>query len=456
MISSIPATVLALPAVTFESVLFRTDGSSITLGQVAIAVVGLLLLLIGFTPLKRGLKLFFKLFRLTPGGQEVVGNLFAYGLLLIAVFLYLRWLGINLTSLTVFASVIGLGIGLGLQKLVNNFFSGLLLLLERPIQVGDAIDVEGMSGIVESISVRFTVLRTFDNLRILVPNSELTEKRIVNYDYTDRRCRIRLPVFVAPEAVASRVSEALLEAARQEPEVLRSPRPEVFLEAIEPRQLRFVLSAWVANSDNFYRMKSNLNFAMNEALDRYRIPRPVEEVHFDRRPVGDPAGESREYLSDLLTKLDLFSSFGHAQLSRLIELGSTQSAPAGEAIFRRGEPGDAMYLILRGSVEVLSADESTVLASLEHGHFFGEMAMLLGIPRTATIRTKQPCELFVIHDRDLKVFLGQWPDVEERISQVLKSREAELRGLGQMPELPDNRSLVQQFRERVRMWFAAS
>lgn len=115
-----------------------------------------------------------------------------------------------------------------------------------------------------------------------------------------------------------------------------------------------------------------------------------------------------------------------------------------------------MCLILKGSVEVMSVDESMALASLEHGHFFGEMAMLLGIPRTATIRTKQPCELFVIHDRDLKVFLAQWPDVEERISQVLKAREAELRGLGQMPELPENRSLVQQFRERVRLWFAAT
>lgn len=438
----------------FDAVLVTLGGTPVTLGQVVVTLAGLLLLVFGMAPLTRGIKLFLKLFRMRPGSREAFGNLIAYALLLIGLFAYLRVLGINLTSLTVFASAVGLGIGFGLQKLVNNFFSGILLLLERPIQVGDNVDLEGLSGVVEGIAVRFTVLRTLDNNRILVPNAEFTEKRLVNYDYTDRRCRVRLPVHVAIDAVPVRVTEALIAAARQEPAVLATPRPEVFLEAIEPRQMRFMLSVWVENADSLYRVRSNLNFRMAEALEAYHVPRPAQEmnVHLQRSPAAAEVG--RVFLGDLLQHLDLFSSFGHAQLSRLIELGSTRAWPAGEIVFRRGDPGNSMCLILKGRVEVLGADESTRIATLGHGQFFGEMALLLGTPRTATIRALEPSEFFEIDEADLKLFMAQWPSLEERISQALKTREQELRGLGQMPELPENRSLVQQFRERVRLWLS--
>jgi potassium-dependent mechanosensitive channel len=440
----------------FNSVLLRLGQTSIELSDLLITILVLLLLLLGFRPFKRGLKLLLRLFRLTPGAQEAAGNLLAYGLLLIVIFVYLNWLGINLTSLTVFASVIGLGIGLGLQKLVNNFFSGLLLLLEQPIQVGDFIDLEGLKGVVESISVRFTVLRTMDNYRILIPNSELTEKRLINYDFGDRRCRLRLPIQVALGVRPSRVTEALLAAARQEPELLKTPRPEVFLEGIEATHLRFTLSGWVASADNLYRIRSNLHYLITETFERYQISFPLTEMQVElRRPTAETES-IQEDLSDLLRRLDVFSSCTQAQLSRLIELGSTHSWSAQEFIFRRGEPGTAMYLILTGQVEVLTADETAPLATLDNGQFFGEMALLLGIPRTATVRTTEACELFVIDEGDLQALLTQWPTLQDRISQALKLREAELRERGQMPELPQNRSLAQQFRERLRQWFAAA
>ncbi len=115
-----------------------------------------------------------------------------------------------------------------------------------------------------------------------------------------------------------------------------------------------------------------------------------------------------------------------------------------------------MYLILKGQVEVLTADETTPLATLGNGQFFGEMALLLGTPRTASVRAAEDCELFVIDEGDVQTLLTQWPSLQERISQALKLRETELRERGQMPELPQNRSLVQQFRERLRQWLAAA
>ncbi len=441
-------------ALTFDSVLAQAGTLSVTVGHAITTFLGLLLVVVGFSPFTRGLKAILKLFRLAAGPREAIGNLLAYGFLLVGAFVYLHWMGIDLTSLTVFASVVGLGIGLGLQKLVNNVFSGLLLLLERPVQVGHFVELEGVKGVVERISVRFTVLRTLDNQRILIPNSELTEKRLVNHDYGDRRCRLRLPVLVAPEVKPARVSEALLAAARQEPDVLRTPRPEIFLEEIAARHLKFVLSVWVADGEQLYRTSSNLNFLITEALDQFQIARPAQEMHVTLRRSPAAAPESLEYLSDLLHRLDVFSGCGQVQLSRLIELGTTREWPEGATILLRGEPGTSMYLILRGSVEVLSADESMALATLEHGQFFGEMALLLGTPRTATIRAKEACELFVIHEEDLQDLLKRWPGFEERISQALKRRESELRQLGQMPELPENRSLVQQFREHLRAWLA--
>jgi small-conductance mechanosensitive channel/CRP-like cAMP-binding protein len=445
-----------MPSFLFDSVLLRLGQTSIQLGDLLITLLVLLLILLGFRPFKRGLKFLLKLLRLRPGAQEAAGNLLAYGVLLVIVFAYLHWLGINLTSLTVFASVIGLGIGLGLQKLVNNFFSGLLLLLEQPIQVGDFIDLEGLKGVVESISVRFTVLRTMDNYRILIPNSELTEKRLINYDYGDRRCRLRLPIQVAHGMPSARVTEALLAAARQEPELLKTPRPEVFLEGVEATHLRFILSGWVTSAENLYRIRSNLHYLITETFERYQISFPLTEMQVELRRPTAKTESSQEDLSELLRRLDVFSSCTQAQLTRLIELGSTCQWPAQELICRRGEPGKAMYLILKGQVEVLTADETTPLATLGNGQFFGEMALLLGIPRTASVRAVEACELFVIEEGDVQTLLTQWPSLQERISQALKLRETELRERGQMPELPQNRSLVQQFRERLRQWLAAA
>jgi potassium efflux system protein len=127
------------------------------------------------------------------GTQESTAAIFKYVLTLFGILLVLPFSGLNLSSLAVIAGAVGLGIGFGLQNLSNNYISYLAILLERPIQIGDLVEVDNLLGTVEHIGPRATVLRTLDRIFVIVPNSRFTESKVVNWSYRDPRCRIHIP-----------------------------------------------------------------------------------------------------------------------------------------------------------------------------------------------------------------------------------------------------------------------
>lgn len=148
------------------------------------------------------------------GLRFAITKMFGYLFVILGFYIALTVNGVNLSSLTVVAGALGIGIGFGLQNIVANFVSGLVLLAERPVAVGDRIEVAGVAGNVTKINLRSTVVVTNDNISIIVPNSELTSHPITNWSYGDPRVRIRLPVGVAygtdPEKLRGRCSRSLL------------------------------------------------------------------------------------------------------------------------------------------------------------------------------------------------------------------------------------------------------
>ncbi|MGA7935876.1 MAG: mechanosensitive ion channel domain-containing protein, partial [Kovacikia sp.] len=191
--------------------------------------------------LKRGV--FIRL-GLDRGTREVIASLIQYLLTVLGLIIVLQTAGVNLSSLTLFAGVLGIGIGFGLQNLASNFISGLTLLVEQPIRVGDFIEVENLLGTVESISIRSTTVRTQDGVFVIVPNIRFVEHNVVNWSYRDPRCRIHVPVGVAYGSDTLLVSEALLEAARQDPKVLNDPAPRVWFKGFGDSSLTFELLVW--------------------------------------------------------------------------------------------------------------------------------------------------------------------------------------------------------------------
>lgn len=215
------------------------------------------------------------------GLQYALGRMVYYALLVTGLMIALQTSGIQVGSLAVVLGALGVGIGFGLQHVVNNFVSGLILLVERPVKVGDWIEVDGTGGLVERIGARSTTIVTNDNVTIIVPNGELVTKTIVNWSHGHPRVRIRLPVSAAYGSDLEVVRAALLEVAGASAMVLDEPAPAVNFLAFAESALELELAVWTREMVHRQRrFRSELNFAIDAAF-RARgivIPFPQREV----------------------------------------------------------------------------------------------------------------------------------------------------------------------------------
>lgn len=216
---------------------------------------------------------------------QIVSNL----VLVIGIFIVLENTGINLGALTVFAGAVGIGIGFGLQNIASNFISGLVILAERPIAIGDRVEVAGVTGQVQQIRARSTVIVTNDNISMIVPNSKFIDSPVTNWTYGDPRVRFRVPVGVAYGSDVGKVREALIAAARSDPHVLEDPAPNVFLKQFGESSIDFDLVVWSTEmSHRPSRFKSDLNFAIEEKLREAGI-----EIPFPQRDIRIRSGSVR-------------------------------------------------------------------------------------------------------------------------------------------------------------------
>ncbi|HEX8077748.1 MAG TPA: mechanosensitive ion channel domain-containing protein, partial [Chthoniobacterales bacterium] len=209
---------------------------------------------------------------------QIVSNL----VLVIGIFIVLENTGIHLGALTVFAGAVGVGVGFGLQNIASNFISGLVILAERPITIGDRVEVAGVVGQVQQIRGRSTVIVTNDNIAMIVPNSKFIDSPVTNWTYGDPRVRFRLPIGVAYGSDVAKVRTALIAAGRSDPHVLEDPPPSVFLKDFGESSINFELVVWSSEmSHRPSRFKSDLNFAIEEQLRLagIEIPNPQRDLH---------------------------------------------------------------------------------------------------------------------------------------------------------------------------------
>jgi small-conductance mechanosensitive channel len=202
--------------------------------------------------------------------------------LVVGIFIVLENTGIHLGALTVFAGAVGVGVGFGLQNIASNFISGLVILAERPITIGDRIEVAGVAGQVQQIRARSTVIRTNDNITMIVPNTKFIDSPVTNWTYGDPRVRFRIPVGVAYGSDVSKVTEALLAAGRENPNTLKEPAPSVYLQKFGESSIDFELVVW--SSEMSYRprrYRSDLNFAVEQKLREagIEIAFPQRDLH---------------------------------------------------------------------------------------------------------------------------------------------------------------------------------
>jgi len=210
-------------------------------------------------------------FHLARGIPYAISTMLHYAILLLGFFVALGALGIDLTKLTILAGAFSVGIGFGLQNVINNFVSGLILLFERPIKVGDVIEVGGNVGDVTRIGIRASVIRTADGSEVIVPNGSLISSQVTNWTFSDRKRAVEVSVNVAGGADPQRVVELLKSTAAAHPGVAREPLPHVYVTNFSAGALTFQLRAWIDRYEDLAQLRSDLSLALNNALAREKI-----------------------------------------------------------------------------------------------------------------------------------------------------------------------------------------
>ena len=220
--------------------------------------------------------------RIDIGVRQAVGSIFRYVIVAIGFMIILQTAGINLSALTVLAGAFGIGVGFGLQNITNNFVSGLIILFERPIKVGDRIEVGNVTGDVVKISPRATTIVTNDNIAIIVPNSEFISSQVINWSYTNRDVRLNFPVGVAYHSDPELVRKALLEVAADHPGVLKERNADVLLQEFGDSSLNFILRVWTRDYTTTPGvLRSELNYAICKKFKEHgiEIPFPQRDLH---------------------------------------------------------------------------------------------------------------------------------------------------------------------------------
>jgi potassium-dependent mechanosensitive channel len=232
--------------------------------------------------------------RLDMGVRHSIALSAGYAGVTIAIVAALGALGVSLTSLGLVAGALSVGIGFGLRTLVENFVAGLLLLMERPIKVGDWIVIDGHQGTVKQISVRSTEIETFDRASVILPNSLLIGSPVMNWTHKNRLMRVVIKVGVAYGSDTRKVCETLLRCAAQTPQVLESPEPVVAFMGFGDSSLDFELRCIVADTDHLIPTTTALHLAIDDAFraEGIAIPFPQRDVNLKGPPAASQADDA--------------------------------------------------------------------------------------------------------------------------------------------------------------------
>jgi potassium efflux system protein len=224
--------------------------------------------------------------RLRPGLPYALTSLFRYAIIFVGFILAIAVLGVNFDRITVLGGAFGIGVGFGLQNVVNNFVSGLIVLFERPVRVGDAVQIGDIQGEVRRIGIRSSTVRTWDGAEVVVPNSMLVSEKVTNWTPLDRRRRVTIPVNVAYGSTPDEVLKVLAAVAAQTPDLMATPAPLPIFLGFGDHALKFELRVWTDHLDRIDGLRSALGLAVYAGLRDAGIAIPVaREIRIQHEPV---------------------------------------------------------------------------------------------------------------------------------------------------------------------------
>ena len=313
-------------------------------------------------------------------------------------------------------------IGLALQDTLGNLFAGLAIQIEKPFRVGDWVTIGGQDGLVSEITWRATKMRTKAGNFVVVPNSVLAKDTITNYCQPTRALRLQVEVGasyeVAPNVVKAVIREALLNAS----ELSNERQLEVLLAEFGNSSITYRVRFWVGDFESDERAKDVVRSLIYYAFKRNNItiPYPIQvEMSADE---GGVAPVRRALGADALSSAALFAPLAPEERSALLSVARPVQYAAGEAIVRQGHAAKSLFVVMNGEASVTLAGTQGEVARLRQGDVFGEMSLLTGEPRTATVTAATDCDLVEIDAEGFRSVVMANPSVLDHVTGVTASR----------------------------------
>ncbi len=317
-------------------------------------------------------------------------------------------------------------IGLALQGTLGNLFAGLAIQIEKPFRVGHWVQIAGADGQVSEVTWRATKIRTKSGNFLIVPNSKLADDIIVNYSEPTLESRIEVEVGVTYDAPPNRVKAVILEAIKDEPLISKARTPEVLVVDFASSSINYRIRVWTDDFSADERLRDRIRSAVYYAFRRNRIEIPfpiqVEYSREDKPPIDglNPANEAA------LAAVPIFASLGGEEKRALAANAMSGLYAEGTPVVRQGASGASMFVVARGEVVVTLEPDGQEVAKIGSGGYFGEMSLLTGAPRNATVKTTQDSEIIEITADAFRLFVLANPAAVEQVGAAVAARRAEL------------------------------
>ena len=362
-------------------------------------------------------------------------NIIIVAVLVVAALVLLKEiLNINVTSLIATTTVLTATIGLAFQSTLANILAGLTIHLEKPLKQGDWISAGGHEGRVLDITLRSTRILSVENNEVFIPNGKVLSEAVVNYSLPDATVVRKLTVGVSYHISPNKVRSAVLELLAVVPGVAKHPAPVVRVITYGDFAVHYEIRYPLAEFSSYVETEAEI---MNLLWYRFKrsgleIPLPIRDIHLKQiTPESVSADQERHAneIAGLMKKVEILAALSKPELKHLISQVRIETYAEGEITFQQGEPGDSFYIIKSGKVDVVvekSSGEASVVATLGPGNFFGEMSLLTGAARTASIRVKEDAEFIVVDKESFRSTLANNPSLAESMSRILSERQAGL------------------------------
>ncbi len=323
-------------------------------------------------------------------------------------------------------------LALAAQNLLGGIIAGVSLQISRPYKVSDWLQVNERFAEVMEINWRSTRLRTNDGIYLDIPNNEIVRQTIINLHYPTANHAMRLRVGVDYATPPNRVKDALIRATAGAEGVVPDPKPKIYVVDFADSAVLYEIKFWMGNhafyNDICDAIRTNIWYEFKR--DRITIPFPVRTLHLQRRPSQSAEAETSEVRA-LVRGEPLFSCLDEKQIDTVLAASQVNHYGRGERVVEEGAEGDSMFILLRGAAQVAVTKDGVPIrvGGLRPGDCFGEMSLLTGERRTATIRAEGDCEVLEISKAAMGQVLRESPECLNHLSALLAKRRMETEGI---------------------------